>query len=271
MKILIFTQYFWPENFIINDLAVNLSKSYKIEVLTGKPNYPRGNYYNGYGFFKKNKEIFQNILIHRVPMIPRYKATKFNLFINIFSFIFFTFFRLIKIKLFSKYQYYFLYATSPLVSLISIFFLRKNKNSKIILWLQDLWPKVFNNKTKFKFLKIIVFIMCKYIYKKTDIIFVQNKNYKEYLIKEMKINEDKIYLLHNWSPIELDFNYNTDHNQINKIIYTGNIGNSQNFENVVEAFKSIKNIQLDIYGEGKFKNKLKNIIEENKITNINLY
>ena len=82
MKILIFTQYFWPENFIINDLAVNLNKSYKIEVLTGKPNYPRGNYYNGYGFFKKNKEIFQNILIHRVPMIPRYKATKLNLFIS---------------------------------------------------------------------------------------------------------------------------------------------------------------------------------------------
>ena len=42
MKVLILSQYFWPENFKINDLAIELSKKNDVEVLTGIPNYPSG-------------------------------------------------------------------------------------------------------------------------------------------------------------------------------------------------------------------------------------
>ncbi|MDC3312286.1 glycosyltransferase WbuB, partial [Alphaproteobacteria bacterium] len=43
MRILIITQYFWPENFRINDLATELAKrGHQITVLTGYPNYPEG-------------------------------------------------------------------------------------------------------------------------------------------------------------------------------------------------------------------------------------
>ena len=49
MKILIVSQYFWPENFLINDLAKSLvEKGHQIEVLTGKPNYPGGKVFDGY-------------------------------------------------------------------------------------------------------------------------------------------------------------------------------------------------------------------------------
>ena len=54
LKILIVTQYFYPETFKINDLALNFSKKgHKVSVLTGIPNYPGGQYYDGYGVFKK--------------------------------------------------------------------------------------------------------------------------------------------------------------------------------------------------------------------------
>ena len=44
MKILIVTQYFYPENLRINDLVFSLKKrGHTIEVLTGKPNYPKEN------------------------------------------------------------------------------------------------------------------------------------------------------------------------------------------------------------------------------------
>lgn len=43
MKALVVAQYFWPENFRINDVAKTLlEKGIEIEMLTGKPNYPRG-------------------------------------------------------------------------------------------------------------------------------------------------------------------------------------------------------------------------------------
>ena len=52
MKILVITQYFWPENFRINDLVVEWKKKgYEIEIVTGKPNFPEGRLYKE---FEKN-------------------------------------------------------------------------------------------------------------------------------------------------------------------------------------------------------------------------
>ena len=66
MKILIVTQYFYPENFRINDICLGLKeRGYQVTVLTGKPNYPSGKFYKGYNFFNKRKEIWNNIKILR--------------------------------------------------------------------------------------------------------------------------------------------------------------------------------------------------------------
>ena len=58
MRILIVTQYYNPENFIINDIVQNLKNDgYNIEILTAIPNYPNGTFFPGYNLFNKNKEI----------------------------------------------------------------------------------------------------------------------------------------------------------------------------------------------------------------------
>ena len=57
MKILLVSQYFWPETFRVNDLAQELVlRGNEVTVLTGKPNYPQGKIYKGYlfGGIKKN-------------------------------------------------------------------------------------------------------------------------------------------------------------------------------------------------------------------------
>ncbi|MGE8399087.1 MAG: glycosyltransferase WbuB, partial [Burkholderiales bacterium] len=49
MKLLIFSQYFSPENFIINDIARTLvAQGHEVVVATGKPNYPDGRIFTGY-------------------------------------------------------------------------------------------------------------------------------------------------------------------------------------------------------------------------------
>ena len=58
MRILIISQYFWPEYFRINDLAKELSKKNEVEVLTGYPNYPAGKIYDD---FLLNKKHIKNI------------------------------------------------------------------------------------------------------------------------------------------------------------------------------------------------------------------
>ena len=87
MKILIVTQYFWPESFRINDLALGLKeRGHMVTVLTGMPNYPSGRFFPGYGFFGPSREEFNDLPVHRVPLIPRGKRQRRRLALNYGSF-----------------------------------------------------------------------------------------------------------------------------------------------------------------------------------------
>ena len=71
MNILIVSQYFWPESFRINDLVLGLKESgHHVTVLTGKPNYPGGYFFDGYGFFRKSRESYHGVTVLRTFVIP---------------------------------------------------------------------------------------------------------------------------------------------------------------------------------------------------------
>ena len=75
MKILIISQYFWPENFRVNDLSLELKKrGHSVSVLTGIPNYPQGKYYDKYKFYNKKIEFWNDIKIYRSFLFPRGKG-----------------------------------------------------------------------------------------------------------------------------------------------------------------------------------------------------
>ena len=73
LKVLLVTQYFWPESFIINDLVKTLvSQGHSVEVLTGKPNYPDGKVFEGYTADGCMDETFDDAVpVHRIPIYPR--------------------------------------------------------------------------------------------------------------------------------------------------------------------------------------------------------
>ena len=63
-RILIISQYYFPENFRINDIAIGLSEEFEVEVLTAIPNYPYGKKFSGYrNRYSSKKE--SGVLIHR--------------------------------------------------------------------------------------------------------------------------------------------------------------------------------------------------------------
>src|SRR5699024_4818056 len=85
--ILVYSQYFFPEQFRINDICLDLVKrGYKVSVVTGIPNYPDGFFYEGYNWRKKRFENWKGIDIYRVPIIPRGKNS-IQLSINYLSFV----------------------------------------------------------------------------------------------------------------------------------------------------------------------------------------
>ena len=83
MNILIVSQYFWPENFKINDVAQGLvDKGHNVSVLTGLPNYPKGKFYKGYSFPRDKKENHEGVTIYRSPVIPRGNGSSIRLFLK---------------------------------------------------------------------------------------------------------------------------------------------------------------------------------------------
>lgn len=256
MKILIHTQYFWPENFLINDVAYELSKDNEISVLTGYPNYPSGKIFEGYSILKNKEEWHNDIRIIRTFIIPRGQGSKFNLIVNYISFLTSSFIKLLFLKNKNQYDLCFVYAPSPLIGLLSIYIFKNFYKFKIILWLQDLWPEVIKNKTKSFLLKKIITKICKYIYKRSDKILIQSKAYESYLKDSMNIKKDNIHYVPNWSQTESRILYtgNDDSSSIN-IAYTGNIGRSQKLENLVEICSNLQNqnINFHIFGDGRFK------------------
>ena len=138
MKFLIVSQYFWPEEFRINDLALELvKKGHEVHVITGNPNYPKGDFIKGYGF-KYLTETHHGIKIFRVPIFPR-RNNSIMLILNYLSFIFFG-------GLFSyfhkeKYDRVFAVNFSPITAVLpAIIYCKKNK-VKLSIWVQDLWPE----------------------------------------------------------------------------------------------------------------------------------
>mgnify|MGYP000317697822 CR=1 FL=1 len=89
MKILIITPYFHPENFRINDLAVEYNnKGHKVSVLTPIPNYPDGKFYSGYGILKRRQECWNGIDIYRSLLIPRGSGSNIMLVVSWISSVF---------------------------------------------------------------------------------------------------------------------------------------------------------------------------------------
>ena len=87
MHILIVTQYFWPESFRINDLALALrERGHEVTVFTGQPNYPVGRFFPGYGFFGRATEDYNGVRVIRVPLIPRGDGGALRLSLNYLSF-----------------------------------------------------------------------------------------------------------------------------------------------------------------------------------------
>ena len=162
-SILVISQYFWPEKFHINDVCVELKNiGHNVQVLTGKPNYPKGKVFKGYKEENVKIEKYKNICVYRVPLKPRGNSTKFDLIKNYFSFIYNGIIYGSRFKL-EKFDKILFYGTSPILSAIPAIILKFIYGKKLIIWVQDLWPQsiVATGYVKSKILLYIINLIVK--------------------------------------------------------------------------------------------------------------
>jgi len=278
LKILIVTQYFWPENFRINDVAKYLvSKNIEVDILTGEPNYPSGKINVDYQNNKDKYKKYFSANVYRVPIFLRRKGNQIELFLNYFSFILSSIIiGTIKLRK-KKYDFVFSFATSPLTSSLPAIYFAKIKFCKSIIWVLDLWPNILLELGIFSeknfFYKIIKKISI-YIYNKFDIILVQSRSFQTMINKFIK-KKKFFFFFPSW-PEELPELTNNKvlekYKNINsfKIVFTGNVGEAQNFDNILKTaniLKKHKDISWIIIGGGRKLNDIQTFLKNKKITN----
>jgi glycosyltransferase involved in cell wall biosynthesis len=276
MRILIVTQYFWPENFKINSLSIELkNKGHDIFVLTGLPNYPVGKISKNYSFWKNNDEVWNGIKIYRSKLIPRFSGKGIHLFFNYISFAIFSSIKALFLKE-KKPDLIFVYEPSPVtVGIPAIVAKNKFGNVPIFFWVQDLWPDslkdtgAFNNKYILK----LADKFTRYIYNNSKIILVQSEAFIDYIIKQ-GVSSNKIKYFPNptenfYNVVKINEEYSNLLPKGFNLIFAGNIGEAQSFDTLIDAAVKLKELNYPIYwnilGDGRAKNNL-----EQKITKLNL-
>lgn len=271
--ILVISQYFYPEQFRINDLCTEwVNRGYKVTVVTGIPNYPQGKFYDGYGIRKKRKEIYNGVEIIRIPIIPRgHKA--FMLVLNYLSFVFSGFLW----KLFTriKADYVFIFEVSPMTQALPGVWYAKKRKIPCYLYVQDLWPENVEIVAGIKSKKILAIIerMVNYIYRNCDKILTTSKSFVQEVQKRVFDNKSKVSFLPQYAeeiykPVEkADVPEIPDDNSF-KIIFTGNIGMAQGLDILPRVAEKIKivtkfdaasktsDIKFVVVGDGRYKDKL---------------
>ncbi len=276
MKILIVSQYFFPEDFKVNDIAFDFVKrGHEVTVFTAKPNYPQGKFYDGYGFFSNKFEIINGVEVIRIPIFPRLNSSGKYLILNYLSFIFFGFIYKFRVK--GKFDIIFSHLPSPLIAAIPAIWFKRKFNAKLYLWVLDLWPESVqaNSKLKDGFVIRQLNKCIKYIYKNTDTILVPSKVFQNSILNKGVDADKVIKYFPNWAedvfvnPVKIDVDLPNLPNGFN-IMFAGNIGDSQDFEAILEAAKLTVNDKINwiLVGGGRKVNWIKSEIENLNIANI---
>jgi colanic acid biosynthesis glycosyl transferase WcaI len=258
LKVLIVTQYFHPEPFRVNDLAVALhEKGHTVTVLTGMPNYPEGRIYSGYGWLLPAREDFLGISIIRVPLVPRGSSNNWRLILNYLSFVISSC-ALGPLRCRGEFDIVLVYEPSPVTVGLPGLLMGRIKMIPVMLWIQDLWPETLAAVGRHAYFSSIATRIANFVHRRCDLLLVQSEAFAQPLVSR-GIPPGRIRYLPNWAegfykpgdayaPAE-----GSAETGATRILFAGNIGAAQSFETILEAARLLKHrpdIHWIIAGDG---------------------
>lgn len=273
MRLLIISQYFWPESFRINDLALVLKeRGHQVSVLTGMPNYPAGSIFEDYGWSSVGRSDYEGITLFRVPLFGRRQGRSWQLALNYLSFVLSASF-LGPFFCRGKYDVIFVFEPSPFTVGIPAMLLRWLKKAPMIFWVQDLWPESVVATGGIRSPQLIGLIgkMVRSIYRRCDRVLVQSRGFVE-PAKAAGAPDGRIEYFPNWAeaiyrPVELEASApeRAKFPDGFNILFAGNLGAAQSLDTLISVADKLKNepdIHWLILGNGRQENWLREKISE---------
>lgn len=277
MKILLLTQYFWPEDFRINDLAAGLAqKGHEVTVFTGIPNYPGGRYFPGYGLFKNLRQKYRGVTVLRIPLISRGRGGKLRIVLNYLSFMALA---LVFAPFLCRRKFDLIFfSLSPLAEGIPAVLLKKIKKAPLVFYAVDLWPESISalGVIKSPFILNGVAKIMRFIYKHCDQILVSSSGFI-CPIAAMGIDKSRISYWPQWAEDNYRIVPAVDSSAEGRempsgfrIMFAGNIGAAQGLKTIIEAadkLKHLSDIHWIILGDGRMKTWVEEEIRSRKLEN----
>ena len=261
MKILIITQYFWPENFRINDLTAELVvRGHSVTVLTGKPNYPGGKVLDSYRADPSAFSSYAGADVHRVPMLPRGRGAK-RLVLNYLSFVLgacatgpF------KLKG-REFDVIFVYEPSPATVGLPAVFLGWIKKTPVIFWALDLWPETLAALGVVRSPRLLRWVggMVQFIYDRCALVLGQSRGFLGSLAEHCT-DKTKIRYFPSWAEDLFTGDLPARAPEVPvlpgvfNVLFAGNVGEAQDLPSVLNAADLLKDdpsIRWLIVGDGR--------------------
>lgn len=280
MKVLVLSQYYWPESFRINEVVESLlCVGCHVTVLTGQPNYPQGDVFEGYsaaGFGAQRHEAGYNIC--RVPLLPRGRGGACGLVTNYLSFVLSA--SLLGPWLLRKQRFdvVFVYAPSPIIQAIPAVWLAFIKRAKLVTWVQDLWPQSLEATGFVRNRRVLalVSVLVRWIYRRCDLLLVQSQAF----ISPVQAMAGKTPVEYHPNPGELAFGKMQSFGPPAlllapgfNVVFAGNLGTVQALGTVLDAAEILRphaGVRIVLVGSGSRSQWLQQEVTRRGLSNVQL-
>lgn len=280
MRVLILSQYFWPESFRINEVVDSLrGQGCHVTVLTGQPNYPQGKVFDGYqagGCGEQRRDL--DFSIYRVPLIPRGRGRAIGLIANYLSFVLSA--SVLGPWLLRKQHFdvVFVYAPSPIVQVVPAVFLAFLKRAKLVTWVQDLWPQSLAATGFVRNQRVLdtVAVLVRWIYRRCDLLLVSS----EAFLATVKAMAGKTPVQYHPNPGELAFDQTALQSPPSlvlapgfNVVFAGNLGTVQALGTVLDAAELLQlhaDVRIVLVGSGSRSNWLQQEVLRRRLRNVQL-
>ena len=276
MKILVVSQYFWPENFRINELVGELvRRGHQVVVLTGQPNYPDGVIFPEYRAAPARYSAFEGAEIVRTPMLPRGRG-RLRLLLNYVSFAL-----LAGIwgswKLRGRaFDVIFTFEPSPISVGIASAWMRWRTGARQAFWVLDLWPETLRavNMVRSDRLLSFVGLLVRFVYRHCDLILAQSRSFvgdigryapQDAWIEYFPAWADQVFAAGRAAPAA---EIPPASAGMTTILFAGNIGEAQDFPAILEAAGHLRHrsdIRWVVVGDGRMAGWLREQIAERQL------
>ena len=261
MRVLIVSQYFWPENFRVNDLVKELvTRGHQVTVLTGVPNYPSGQVFEAFRENRNEFSTYEGARVVRVPMLPRGSGGA-RLLLNYLSFV-------VGAALWGPWRLrgvsadvIFVFEPSPVTVGLPAVLIGKLKRAPVVFWVLDLWPETLAAIGAVRSPRLLRWVghVVRFIYDRCALVLGQSQGFLVNIARYCS-DKRKIRYFPSWAEDVFTEKFVVPAVEVTpsadrfNVMFAGNIGEAQDMPAVLDAAESLRNfdqIRWLIVGDGR--------------------